>query len=494
MQSNGEMRRSRHHPRLWRATLVWSALYVATSMAQAGTPPATTLTNWPVLRLSPQDRILVLAPHPDDEVIACGGIIQTALAQGLPIRVVFLTYGDNNELAFMMYRKHPVLMPRAVQTMGQMRHDEAVVAAKVFGLSADHLTFLGYPDFGTLHIWESNWDEQPAYHGMLTRVSAVPYANAFRPKAPYKGEEIVKDLSSILREFRPTKIFVSHPADHNGDHQALYLFTRVALWDLEKELRPRPELYPYLVHFRNWPQPRGDHPTRPLEPPDEIDEQIGWNVFPLSTAQVDCNRSALKGQSTEYNSSRKYLTTFLRANELFGDFPAVTLSVTTNKPAPLSGHLGPKRAVEPPKEPTDTARAVFVGLHQRFVSLEDDDLVVSIGLSQPLGEGVETSIYLFGYRNDRPFGEMPKLCVKFGESSQAVFDQNRRLKRENLEVIRRPNTITVRVNLSALGDPQRVLCSARSYLGDVPMDWVSWRALELPHELRCFAQPSIIFR
>ena len=453
---------------------------MAAAMAWAGTPPAATVTNWPVLHLLLQDRVLVLAPHPDDEVIGCGGIIQSALARGLPVRVVFLTYGDNNEWAFMAYRKHPVLMPPAVRNMGQMRHDEALAAAAVFGLSTNHLTFLGYPDFGTLHIWESNWDERPAYHSMLTRVSAVPYANAFRPKAPYKGEEIVKDLSAILREFRPTKIFVSHPADHNGDHVALYLFTHVALWDLGKELTPQPELYPYLVHFRNWPLPRGDNPTQSLEPPDKIDEQINWKVFPLSAEQIDCNRLALKAQPTEYNFSKSYLASFLRANELFGDFPVVTLSVTTNEPPPLSGSPSPKRSSEPPEGLTAAERAAFVGLHRRFVRLDDDHLVMSIGLSQPLGEGAEASIYLFGYRDDRPFGDMPKLRVKLGESGQAVFDQGRRLNRENLEVIRGPNEITVRVGLSALGNPQRVFCSARSYVGDVPLDWISWRVLELP--------------
>jgi len=461
-------------------TLIWSVFCAATKMALAAAPPATTATNWPVLRLSPQDRILVLAPHPDDEVIGCGGIIQSAVAQGLPVRVVFLTYGDNNEWSFMAYRKHPVLVPSAVRNMGQVRHDEALAAAAALGLSTNNLTFLGYPDFGTLHIWESNWDERPAYHSMLTRVSAVPYANALRPKAPYKGEEIVKDLSAILREFRPTKIFVSHPADHCGDHLALYLFTRVALWDLEKELAPQPELYPYLSHFRNWPLPRGDHPTQPLGPPDEIDEHINWKIFPLSAAQIDCNRVALKAHRSQYNSSKNYLTSFLRANELFGDFPVVTLSVTSNKPPPSSGPMRPKRLGELPDELTTSERAAFVGLHQRFVRLDDDHLIVSIGLSRPLGEGVEASIYLFGYRNDSQFGDMPKLRVKLGESGQAVFDQGRRLNRDNLEVIREPNEITVRVELSALGHPQRVFCSARSYFGDVPLDWVSWRVLELP--------------
>ena len=41
------------------------------------------------LALRPDDRILVLAPHPDDEVLGCAGVIQRALAMGLPVRVVF---------------------------------------------------------------------------------------------------------------------------------------------------------------------------------------------------------------------------------------------------------------------------------------------------------------------------------------------------------------------------------------------------------------------
>jgi hypothetical protein len=54
----------------------------------------------PSVQFSLTDRILILSPHPDDEVIATGGIIQQALAQDLPIHVAFFTYGDNNEWAF----------------------------------------------------------------------------------------------------------------------------------------------------------------------------------------------------------------------------------------------------------------------------------------------------------------------------------------------------------------------------------------------------------
>ena len=68
--------------------------------------------------LQPDDRILIFAPHPDDETIATGGIIQKAVAMGLPIHVAFLTYGDNNETSFMLYRKRPTLKAKAVQGYG----------------------------------------------------------------------------------------------------------------------------------------------------------------------------------------------------------------------------------------------------------------------------------------------------------------------------------------------------------------------------------------
>src|SRR5262250_1622088 len=67
------------------------------------------------LDLGPADRLLVLAPHPDDELVGCGGMIQRALAAGAAVRVVFLTYGDGNEWSFTVYRRHPVVAPDAVR-------------------------------------------------------------------------------------------------------------------------------------------------------------------------------------------------------------------------------------------------------------------------------------------------------------------------------------------------------------------------------------------
>ncbi|MDE1886478.1 MAG: PIG-L family deacetylase, partial [Xanthomonadaceae bacterium] len=41
-----------------------------------------------ILTFTPTDRILIVAPHPDDESIATGGLIQAARAGGAAVRVI----------------------------------------------------------------------------------------------------------------------------------------------------------------------------------------------------------------------------------------------------------------------------------------------------------------------------------------------------------------------------------------------------------------------
>ena len=433
---------------------------------------------WPVPdgKISPKDRILILAPHPDDEVLGCAGIIQKAVAMNVPVSIVFLTYGDMNEWSFLIYRKHFVLWPGAVKNMGQVRHDEAIAAAAVLGISPSQLTFLGYPDFGTMRIWYRHWGpNRPPYRGVLTRVKAVPYKNALRPGALYKGEEVVRDLADVIGQFQPTKIFLSHPADHNGDHAALYLFTRVALWDLN--FKKEPELFPYLTHHAGWPQGKGLHMQETLDPPDDMGDQIAWRAFGLTPQEVNLKLEALKAHKSQYQSTPRYLISFIRSNELFGDFPKVRFSGGSN-PMLLSGKKS-KATHKIPEELNEQERSSFIGIEQRSLRIEGEDLVVSIELSRPLAEEVNASVYLFGYRRDQSFALMPKINVKLGVARYKVFDQNTLLPSDSIRVSRSLNEITIRIPLKTLGSPQKILTSARTYIGTIPLDWFSWRVVEL---------------
>jgi hypothetical protein len=304
---------------------------------------------------------------------------------------------------------------------------------------------------------------------------SVPYANALRPGAPYKGEEALKDIESVLREFKPTKIFVSHPEDSHPDHRALYLFTRIALWDMASELRP--QLYPYLVHFTNWPQPRGYHPDESSEPPTALGDRIPWQIYRLTREEIGRKEGALKAHRTQYESSTAYLSEFVRRNELFGDFPSLTLSphipsltVSPNRQAEL---------LETQEELTARERAAFVGIEERYVQLKNGSFVLSIKFSRSLGEEVGISALIFGYRADVPFARMPKLHIKVGLTGHKVYDQNRSLSPKSIRVVRETRRITLQVPLKILGYPERVLTSTHSFLANVPLDRVSWRAVEL---------------
>jgi len=431
----------------------------------------------PEVTLQAGDRLLVLAPHPDDEVLGGGGLLQAAVAQRLPVRVVFLTYGDNNEWSFLLYRKHPVLLPGAVRAMGRVRHDEALAADAGLGLPREQLVFLGYPDFGTLDIWSQHWGARPPLHSLLTRAAAVPYADAYRPGAPYKGEEILRDLTQLLREFRPTRVCVSHPADQNGDHRALYLFTRVALWDLAAELQP--ELLPYLIHYAHWPRPRGRQPALALDPPPPLADQLAWRRWPLSPAQEGVKEQALRQHASQMESAAGYLLSFVRRNELFGDFPA--LRPTAESAAVYAARRRARTGEdnEPAEELIQQEREVFVGLDWHYVYRDGDRLVFAVELSRPLANAVQATFSACGYRHDRPFAALPKIRVVIGELDHRVYDQDQRLPARAVEVRRHLKTISVRIPLALLGAPERVLCSARTYLADVPLDWAAWRALDL---------------
>ena len=73
------------------------------------------------VQLADTDRVLVLAPHPDDEVLGTGGVLSEAVRRGIPTRVVFLTNGDSNEWSFLVYHKRPVFLPQGALAMGLVR-------------------------------------------------------------------------------------------------------------------------------------------------------------------------------------------------------------------------------------------------------------------------------------------------------------------------------------------------------------------------------------
>ncbi len=432
----------------------------------------------PLAPLKDDDRILVLAPHPDDEAIGAGGILQQAISRMLPTKVVYLTNGDSNELAFIVYEKRLVIKPSAVMSMGKLRREESIRAMTALGLPADDLIFLGYPDAGTLNIFTQYWGATTTpYKSIFTRVRKVPYDQSMSAGAPYVGESILRDLKKILLDFKPTRIFVSHPMDNNQDHRAFYLFLKVALWDLGSKIST-PEIYPYLIHEARWPLPRGFHPELNLLPSEQVkSSDVRWFDYDLTPAQIEKKRQTIAFFKSQNECNPPYLFTFARKNELFGDYPPI---VVKDNP---DGHIN-WQSIETSQHirgiPVDEENFLKPVFDSLSYARQDGYLYIRIMPNAWNDKLLGMNLYLLGYRRGLPFSYMPKYHLKVSFSKfVAVFEKGRRVFVKDMKVTREGGAIVIKFPLTSLENPHYILSSARSYLNNSPVDRTAWRVLLL---------------
>ena len=331
--------------------------------------------------------------------------------------------------------------------------------------------FLGYPDWGTEHIFMEHWGkDRRAFRSMLTNVREVPYANAYHPGAPYKGESVLADLEKLIAEFKPTKIFVSHPGDAHRDHRTFYLFAQIALWDLEDRLRP--ELYTYLIHYPHWPWPRGMETDRSLTPPIYF-KDLAWSEQSLNHARMDRKAQALLLHRTQMAKDRKYLDSFVAENELFGNYPEIHLGIEEK------GMGSPSVESVGFDETTSSSTEV----RWRTIDQEGAQLVFRMDLNSRFHLSHPVTMYVFGYRHDRPFVEMPKLKLVVKGHQLEVFDQGRHVTTLGIAMERLDHTLVVRMPLEALGNPERLIGTAWSRSAEEPFDWRVWRVVDLRKKL-----------
>jgi LmbE family N-acetylglucosaminyl deacetylase len=417
------------------------------------------------------DRVLIFAPHPDDESIGAAGVLQQAEKAGAKAKVVCLTNGDHNELAFIVYEKRLTFRKGEFIHMGEVRRKETLAAMQSLHVDKKDIVFLGYPDFGTLKIFSEYWGDTRPFKDFLTRLSNVPYPECLSVNASYVGESILKDLKTVLVEFKPTKIFVSHPLDMNRDHRALYLFLQVALWDLDGKIS-RPEVFPYLIHVLGWPSPRGYHPDIALSPPKKFKEkEIFWKSLGLSRQEVEKKHAAISFYKSQIEYAPAYLFTFARKNELFGDYPAIVLKKQKAALIRWQDAAATHEDGESAAQKTN-----FAGLSY---ALEDGNIRVKIGLKRKIDKELGVAVFLFGYRKNTAFARMPKIRINLGIGGISIRDKRQRISGKFVQVTYEGNSLILTVPLNVLGNPHYMLACARASAADQPFDETAWRIIAI---------------
>jgi LmbE family N-acetylglucosaminyl deacetylase len=141
--------------------------------------------------------VIVVAPHPDDEAIGCGGAVRVHANEGHRVISVFLTSGEAGGDGV------------SPQQLMRTREQEAEVAAGVLGIAG--LEFLRIPD--------------GLVSGRINDVAAT--------------------LMRIIERESPEFIYVPHQGEAHPDHQHALLITRRAIPD-------DPESRPVILTYETW--------------------------------------------------------------------------------------------------------------------------------------------------------------------------------------------------------------------------------------------------
>lgn len=142
--------------------------------------------------------VLVVAPHPDDESIGCGGAICLHRQRREQVNVVFLTSGERG------------IHGGSDEEVRAIRELEARAASEVLGV--DHVDFLRRPDLGLSQDIEG----------------------------------CAQDLARVIEARPPRIIYLPHPGEAHPDHAATLPIVREALAKLPAARRAL-ELWAYEV-------------------------------------------------------------------------------------------------------------------------------------------------------------------------------------------------------------------------------------------------------
>lgn len=267
----------------------------------------------------PAERILIVAPHIDDEAIGAGGYAIDAIANGAEVYVVFLTAGDCNR--FSVRLMHKTLEPTALNylAVGRARISEAQEAMKILGVAPDHFFVLGYPDRGLRAMLDH---PNAVIRSLGTKQRSVPYANALTPGAPYSYGSLMADMRQVIARVRPTTVIAPVAFDLHPDHSASSEITDEAL----DELAIHPKRLGYLVHGRRIATALVSTPARALMPPLRM-QSFSWTTYTLSDRVQKQKTNVLM----TYKSQRPYVfllrNAFVRRNELFYLYPETIAEV-----------------------------------------------------------------------------------------------------------------------------------------------------------------------
>lgn len=421
-------------------------------------------------------RVLVIAPHPDDETLGAGLLIKKTITNGGQVKVVLMTNGDGYRVAAHLDYAKVTLTPKEYIDFGYLRQQESLKALKLLGVSEDNVIFLGYPDGGLASLWSSNWNSSVPYTSINTLSDRSPYINSFYKDRLYCGQNVVDDLSKIIADYQPTMIVMPHPNDRHPDHWATNAFMKYTLTVMD--YTPQQE-WLYLVHRGLWPTPEASTKTNEdMAPPAKL-LNIGtaWYALDLTDQEVSLKSNAIQQYHSQLKTLGYQMSCFAKGNELFGQYPDTVLIRGLRQDSKVT----PNSANEIIQDPSQDKLRLDV-------DKSADILAVHAEIS------TEGNVHLFMH-TDKP---IEKLCeyrfnlvtINKEKSSHLTFvvkgnkinvqdpSSNSVITLSGIRVSSKDNDLELVVPQSALGDCDHIFIDAETAFNHIQTDKTAWRMLD----------------
>lgn len=165
--------------------------------------------------------VVILAPHPDDETLGCGGLIARRLHEGRRVVVVVLTDGRA------LLKRFGVTSQPSPAEVSQLRKDETIRAVEILGGRAGDVRFLDFEN-------ERLVDQKAAALAQIT---------------------------ALLNELAPGEVYFPSPFEGHAEHVMTHEIARAAC----AATRACPATFEFVVNLKRGVQietlPRRLHPV-----------------------------------------------------------------------------------------------------------------------------------------------------------------------------------------------------------------------------------------
>jgi LmbE family N-acetylglucosaminyl deacetylase len=193
----------------------------------------------------PAESWLFVSPHDDDVVIGGGLVFQAAIAAGVQVHAGVVTDG---RMGYCRMEQR--------DSIAAIRREEAQESFAILGLPPQRLHFLGFPD------------------GNLATFRGAYFANG-QPGQDAEPLGVQIALVRLLRQTRPTRVFLPTSADVHPDHRIVHEELLISLFHAQGRIWPElgeplaevPRVYEMAIYcdFPEPPQLRVETPLSMLE-------------------------------------------------------------------------------------------------------------------------------------------------------------------------------------------------------------------------------------